>query len=255
VLGLARHPAVDRYDLSSLRLVTSGAAPLGPELEVACAERLGCPVNQAYGMTEAVPIALSEPGRPSYRPGTVGPLVADTEARLVDAETGEDCDTGGPGELWVRGPQVMLGYLDAPEATAATVTADGWLRTGDLCSIDAGGTITVLDRVKELIKVNALQVAPAELEDVLHAHPDVADCAVVPRPHEQVGEVPVAYVVARGDRFDAAAVKAFVDDRVASYKRLAEVCVIEEIPRSATGKILRRVLVERERAPAGASGA
>jgi acyl-CoA synthetase (AMP-forming)/AMP-acid ligase II len=253
-LGLARHPVVDRYDLSSLRLLCVGAAPMGAELETACADRLGCRVNQAYGMTEAVPITMSRPDRPGHRPGTVGRVVACTEARIVDPESGCAVPTGAPGELWVRGPQVMVGYLGDPDATAATVTADGWLRTGDLCTIDDAGVVTVADRLKELIKVNAMQVAPAELEDLLLAHPSIADCAVVPRPHERAGEVPVAYVVARGS-IDVDDVVSYVAGRVASYKRLADVIVVDEIPKSPTGKVLRRELVARERAMAAAGAA
>jgi acyl-CoA synthetase (AMP-forming)/AMP-acid ligase II len=251
-LGLARHPVVDRYDLSSLRLLLVGAAPMGAELETACAQRLGCRVNQAYGMTEAAPITMSRPDRASYRPGTVGPVIANTEARVVDPDSGEDVPAGESGELWVRGPQVMVGYLDDPASTAATVTADGWLRTGDLCTIDDAGVVTVADRLKELIKVNAMQVAPAELEDLLLTHPAIADCAVVPRPHEQTGEVPVAYVVARGP-IEPGVVKAYVAGSVAAYKRLADVVIVEEIPKSPTGKVLRRELVARERARTAAS--
>jgi acyl-CoA synthetase (AMP-forming)/AMP-acid ligase II len=251
-LGLARHPVVDRYDLSSLRLLLVGAAPMGAELETACAQRLGCLVNQAYGMTEAAPLTMSRPDRAGYRPGTVGPVIANTEARVVDPDSGVDVRSGVPGELWVRGPQVMVGYLDDPASTTATVTADGWLRTGDLCTVDDAGVITVADRLKELIKVNAMQVAPAELEDLLLTHPAVADCAVVPRPHEQTGEVPVAYVVARGP-IDPDDVKTHVASNVAAYKRLADVVIVDEIPKSPTGKVLRRELVARERARTAAS--
>jgi acyl-CoA synthetase (AMP-forming)/AMP-acid ligase II len=255
VLGLARHPAVDRYDLSSLRLLCSGAAPLGADLEMECAARLGCLVNQAYGMTEAVPISMSRPDRPGYRPGSVGTLVANTSVRIVDTESGQDSPLGQPGELWVRGPQVMAGYLGNPEATAECLTADGWLRTGDLCVVDDCGAITVIDRLKELIKVNAMQVAPAELEELLLSHPSVGDCAVVARPNDRTGEVPVAYVVPRRDEvIDVDAVKSFVASRVASYKRLAAVIVVDAIPKSPTGKILRRVLVERERELASVGG-
>jgi acyl-CoA synthetase (AMP-forming)/AMP-acid ligase II len=147
-LGLYRHPVVDRYDLSSLRLLLVGAAPMGAELEMACAQRLGCLVNQAYGMTEAVPITMSRPDRAGYRPGSVGPVVANTEARVVDPDSGDDVPPGVPGELWIRGPQVMVGYLDDPAATTATVTADGWLRTGDLCTIGDAGVVAVADRLK-----------------------------------------------------------------------------------------------------------
>ena len=154
-------------------------------------------------MTEMSPVChITAPGR--NRPGSSGRPVAGTECRLVDPESGEDCAPGEAGELWVRGPQVMLGYRNNPAATAATLTADGWLKTGDLAQIDADGYMTIVDRVKELIKVSGFQVAPAEIEALLVAHPEVADVAVVGVADEKCGEVPKAFVVAAaGARADA----------------------------------------------------
>jgi acyl-CoA synthetase (AMP-forming)/AMP-acid ligase II len=247
VLALAKHPLVDRYDLSSLEKVVSGSAPLSAQLQTACAERLGRFVGQAYGLTETGLIITASPhdGRPA-RPGSAGMLVPNTEARVVDPATGADAPPGEVGELWVRGPQLMNGYLGNPEATAAVLDAEGWLRTGDLVRFDANGWLFVVDRLKELIKYKGHQVAPAELEALLGAHPAVADCAVVGRPDEQAGEIPVAYVVPRRDVTGNELI-AYVADQVAPQHRVRAVEFVEQIPRSPAGKILRRVLVERER--------
>jgi acyl-CoA synthetase (AMP-forming)/AMP-acid ligase II len=245
-LALAGHPLVDSYDLSSLRLLGVGAAPLGAETERRCAERLGCLVAQGYGMTEAAAvIAVAPPHAP--RPGSVGRLVPGTEARVVDPTGGADLGPGRTGELWVRGPQVMRGYRHRPEATAHTVDGDGWLHTGDLCYLDDDGYLYVVDRLKELIKYKGYQVAPAELEHLLLTHPAVADAAVVPRPDPEAGEVPVAHVALRGEA-TAEELLAYVAERVAPYKKLRAVSLTDQVPRSPSGKLLRRVLVEAERA-------
>jgi acyl-CoA synthetase (AMP-forming)/AMP-acid ligase II len=252
VLDLARHPAVDRYDLSSLELVISGSAPLSAELETECAARLGRPVLQVYGLTETGPIvSLSRRDGAGRTPGGVGTLVPGTEVRLVDPAAGADLAPGETGELWVRGPQVMAGYLADPEATAAAIDGDGWLHTGDLGTVTAQGEVFVVDRVKELIKVSGFPVPPAELEALLGTHPAIADVAVVGRPDERRGERPVAFVVARGE-LSPDAVIGWAAERTAGYKRIAEVVVVEAIPRSPAGKILRRVL--RASLPAPAAG-
>jgi acyl-CoA synthetase (AMP-forming)/AMP-acid ligase II len=169
-----------------------------------------------------------------------------TEGRIVDPETGKDVGVGQSGEVWVRGPQVMKGYLNNPEATARTVDADGWLHTGDIGIVDEDGYLEIVDRLKELIKVKGFQVAPAELEAVLLKHPNIADAAVIPASDGDCGEVPKAFVVTR-EPMDAAAVMAFVEEHVAHYKRLRYVDFTDTIPKSPSGKILRRILVERER--------
>jgi acyl-CoA synthetase (AMP-forming)/AMP-acid ligase II len=169
-----------------------------------------------------------------------------TECRIVDVESARDSPAGQPGEVWIRGPQVMKGYLNNPEATARTLDRDGWLRTGDIGTVDDDGYLTIVDRLKELIKVKGYQVAPAELEALLLKHPGIADVAVIPVPDEECGEVPKAFVVSRGD-LTADEVIAFVHAQVAHYKRIRQVGFIDAIPKSASGKILRRVLVERER--------
>ena len=244
VLGLAKAPGVDGRDLA-LRVVISGAAPLDAETANRASERLGAPVRQGYGMTEASPVThfADDHELAAQDAGAIGHLVGSTEGRLVDPETGEDTD--GDGEIWIRGPQVMRGYLEAEEATRETLTEDGWLRTGDLARVEDGEVFRIVDRVKELIKYKGYQVPPAELEALLVSHPDVADAAVVPMPDEAGGEAPKACVVAAGDGLDTDALMAWVGERVAPYKRIRAVEIVDEIPKSASGKILRRLLVER----------
>ena len=220
----------------------SGAAPLGGDVAAAVGARLGCVVMQGYGMTEMSPVSHIVPEN-DPRDGRVGLTVANTECRLVDPATGTDAAPGGEGELWIRGPQVMLGYLNAPEATANTLTPDGWLKTGDLAAFDPDGQMSIRDRLKELIKVSGFQVAPAEVEADLLAHPDIADAAVIGVPDDQAGERPIAFLVPRaGHTLDVAALGPFLAEQLASYKRPREIRVIEAIPKSASGKILRRVL-------------
>src|SRR6266487_924448 len=245
VLALAKHPAVDGYDLSSVRAMMSGAAPLDAALETACARRVGCGFIQGYGLTEASPVTHAnsdEPGK--CKPGTVGELLPNTECRIVDAGSGTEVGPDEDGELLIRGPQVMRGYLNNPEATAATLDGDGWLHTGDIGHVDSDGYFTIVDRLKELIKYKGFQVPPAELEAVLRGHPAVADAAVVPLADQECGEVPKAFVVLRG-AVSAADLMAYVAERVAPYKKIRAVEVIDAIPKSPSGKILRRVLKER----------
>ena len=248
---LTRCPDLARYDLTSLRSILCAAAPLAPTAEQAAADRLGCVVRQGYGMTEASgPIATMLVGSEAARRGSVGQLVPSTEGKIVDLATGEALDTGQTGEILVRGPQVMRGYLNNPGATADTIEPDGWLHTGDVGYADDEGYLYVVDRVKEIIKYKAYQVAPAELEGVLGTHPAVADAAVVPSPDDEAGEIPKAFVVLNG-AVTADELMAFVAARVAPYKRVRAVEVVDAIPKSPSGKILRRVLVERERAAHG----
>jgi acyl-CoA synthetase (AMP-forming)/AMP-acid ligase II len=256
MLALAKHPLVSRYDLSSLRTLFSGAAPLSDSLSRACAERLGVVVRQGYGMTEASPGTHLSPEDPAkIKSGSVGPVIAGTECQVVHVDTGAPCGPMQDGELWVRGPQVMKGYLNRPEATALTVDADGWLHTGDIGYADHDGHFFIVDRLKELIKCKGYQVPPAELEAVLLTHPAVADAAVIPAPDEECGEVPKAFVVlksmpAGGDGAGLPTpddLMAYVAGKVASYKRLRLLEFIDQVPKSPSGKILRRVLVARER--------
>src|SRR5205809_3891782 len=213
-----------------------------------CVRRVGCQLIQGYGLTEASPVTHTVPDEPGKgRPGTIGQLLPNTECRIVDPATGGDLGPGEAGELLIRGPQVMTGYLNNPEATAETLDAAGWLHTGDIGHVDADGYFTTVDRLKELIKYKGFQVPPAELEAVLRTHPAVSDAAVIPIPDEEAGEVPKAYVVLKGD-VPLEALLAYVAERVAPYKRIRAVEVVDAIPRSPSGKILRRLLKERERA-------
>ncbi|HWT02519.1 MAG TPA: 4-coumarate--CoA ligase family protein [Pyrinomonadaceae bacterium] len=247
ILGLAKLPLIDEYDLSKLELIMSGAAPLGESLSNACAERLRCVIKQGYGLTETSPVThmcCEDPAGIKY--GSVGQCVPNTECKLVDLETGAELGPGQEGELWVRGPQVMKGYLNRPDATAQTVDADGWLHTGDIGYADEEGHFFIVDRAKELIKYKGFQVAPAELEAVLLTHPAVADAAVIPSPDEEAGEVPKAFVVLKNEATERE-LKEFVAARVAPHKKIRRLEFIDQIPKSPSGKILRRVLVQRER--------
>lgn len=239
---LARHPAGD-HDLASLELIVSGGAPLAPGPHERLLTRFPrVAVGQGYGLTETA-VAVSGPdGRAGTPPGTVGRPMAGTALRVVDP-AGRDLGPGEAGELLVRGPQVMAGYLGRPAATAAAF-AGPWLRTGDLGHVRGDGTVVLEGRLKELIKVDALQVAPAELEALLLSHPRVADAAVVGRPDERHGEVPVAMVVPDG-ALDADALAGWVAARVAPHKRLRAVRTVSAIPRTPSGKILRRALPVR----------
>jgi acyl-CoA synthetase (AMP-forming)/AMP-acid ligase II len=241
--ALADDPRVDEHDLSSLRTVVTGGAHLGPDIEARVSERLRCFARQGYGMTEATCTISAPLERPST-PGTAGWLTPGTEARLVDPVTGADVDGDRPGELWIRGPQVMEGYHGLPDETAATLTPDGWLKTGDVARLEQGETWRIVDRVKELIKYKGYQVPPAELEALLIGHPAVADAAVIPIADEQGGEAPKACVVCT-EELDADELMAWVGERVAPYKRIRAVEVVDEIPKSASGKILRRLLRDR----------
>ena len=243
VQELARHPAVDRFDLSSLRSILCAAAPMGAELEQAAADRLGCVVRQGYGMTEASgPITTTLSG--TIRRGSVGLLVPSTESKIVDLADGHELAAGGPGEILVRGPQVMRGYLNQPEATAATLEPDGWLHTGDVGTFDADGFLWLVDRVKEIIKYKAYQVAPAELEAVLISHPEIADAAVIGVPDKESGEeLPKAFVVRTpGAQLTEDAVIEYMAGKVAPHKKIRIVEFIETVPKSAAGKILRKDL-------------
>jgi acyl-CoA synthetase (AMP-forming)/AMP-acid ligase II len=248
VLALARHPLVDQFDLSSVVLVNSGAAPLDEALQRACAERLGCLVTQGYGMTETSLACHVTPQDPAkVRSGSVGLTLPNMESKLVDVATGATLPAGERGEICVRGPNVMRGYWNDPEATARTLDAEGWLHTGDVGHADADGYFYVVDRVKELIKYKGMQVAPAELEGLLLSHPAVADAAVIPSPDEEAGEVPKAFIVLR-QPVAPTELMDWVAARVAPHKKIRRLAVVDAIPKSASGKILRRVLVEQERA-------
>jgi len=262
LVALAKHPLVDQYDLSSLRSILSGAAPLDEQLALTVEQRLrkgaedGVTVAQGYGMTELSPVSHTTPD-PGHEPpgaegyevpkGSVGYAIPNTECRLVDPSSGEDAAEGDRGELWIRGPQVMKGYLNNEKATAETVDSEGWLHTGDVAIVDERGVYTVVDRVKELIKYKGYQVAPAELEAVLLGHPEIADAAVIGVPEQGTGEeLPKAFVVrAPGSELSEEAVMAYMAEKVAPHKKIRFVEFIDAVPKSAAGKILRKDLKAR----------
>ncbi|HEX6285783.1 MAG TPA: AMP-binding protein, partial [Pyrinomonadaceae bacterium] len=251
VLALSKHPIVDNYRLPKLKTIFSGAAPLGEDLTRACMDRLGCVVRQGYGLTETSPVTHSSPAPPrELKFGSVGVPAPNTECKIVDLGTGDALPPGERGEVCVRGPQVMKGYLNAPDATAQTIDPEGWLHTGDIGYADEDGHFFIVDRAKELIKYKGFQVAPAELEALLLTHPCIADAAVIPYPDDEAGEVPKAIVVLKQEAEPETILK-YVAERVAPHKKIRHLEFVDKIPKSPSGKILRRVLVEAERAKAG----
>ena len=245
VLALAKGGAAHERRLSSVRKLFSAAAPLSATVTSLCCARLGCGLQQGYGLTETSPGTHTSADHPAgAKPGSIGRPIANTECRVVDPVTGQDVEPGCDGEIWIRGPQVMVGYLNRPDATREMVTEDGWLRTGDIGHADADGDFFIVDRLKELIKYKGMQVAPAELESLLLSHPAVADAAVVAQPDEEAGEIPRAFVVLKGPA-TAESLMAFVAGRVSSYKKIRRLEFIDAIPKSPSGKILRRLLRDR----------
>jgi acyl-CoA synthetase (AMP-forming)/AMP-acid ligase II len=245
VLTLATSDRVDDFDLSSLRVVTAGAAPLDGALARAFAARIGCRIKQGYGMTELGGSSHTAPDHGPDKPESIGPALPGVQCRVIDTATGADVGPGEPGELLIRCAAVMAGYLGNQAATGAMIDADGWLHTGDVVTVDPDGWFRVTGRIKELIKYKGFQVAPAELEGVLLTHPAVDDAAVVRSPDEVAGEVPKAFIVLRGS-VSADELVGWLGERVAPYKRVRRVEFVDQIPRSAAGKILRRLLVEQE---------
>ncbi|KAI1385043.1 acetyl-CoA synthetase-like protein [Hypoxylon trugodes] len=252
VLALAKHPAVGKYDLSSVKWLGSGAAPLGRELVEQVWDRLTIPVVQGYGLSETSP-AVTKTNIVDWKRfnGSCGKLLPNVEAKIVDVDTGAERGLGeGEGELWFRGPNIFPGYLNRPELQDSTFSKDGFFKTGDIGYADAKGNFYITDRLKELIKYKGFQVAPAELEAILLGHNEITDACVVPaHDRERETEVPRAYVVLRPDvpRNDekAAEIIKFIEDRVAQHKRLrGGVRFVDEVPKNASGKLLRRVLKE-----------
>jgi len=246
VLALSRAREVDNYDLSKLRLIHCGAASLPHNIAQACEQRLGCDIRYGYGLTEVSPLSHASLPPRTDKPGSVGYCLPNTQCRILDYTTGVELGPNQEGEIWLRGPQVMKGYLGNPKATMNMITGEGWLRTGDIGYADEEGRLYVVDRLKELIKYKGRQVAPAELEAVLLSHPAIADAGVIPSPDDEAGELPKAFVVLKGE-VTAQEIMEFVAARVAPHKRIRRVEFVNEIPKSPSGKILRRILVERER--------
>jgi acyl-CoA synthetase (AMP-forming)/AMP-acid ligase II len=241
-VAMANHPDLERYDLSSLRYLLWAATPIVPDVAESVSARTGVPWLHAYGTTEAPCLHCNPVHHPDrWRLDSPGLPLSDLQVRIVDIESRVAVSGGETGEILIRGPQVMAGYL--PEEANDEVFEDGWLRTGDIGWVEPEGWIHITDRAKEMIKVNAFQVAPAELEVLLHSHPAVADCAVYGVPDPRTGETPKAAVVLRaGALVSEQELVEFVAEQVATYKRIHTFDFVDEIPRNASGKVLRRVL-------------
>ncbi|XP_009790448.1 4-coumarate--CoA ligase-like 9 [Nicotiana tabacum] len=254
VVAMAKSDLALKYDLSSLKLLACGGAPLGKEVAERFKSRFpNVMIIQGYGLTETTGGATGMSGpEESDRYGSAGRLAVNAEAKIVDPDSGETLPPGQRGELWIRGPTIMKGYVGDKQATSATLDSEGWLKTGDLCYFDADGFLYVVDRLKELIKYKAYQVPPAELEHLLQSIPDVADAAVIPYPDEEAGEIPMAYIVRRpGSTISESQIIDAIAKQVAPYKKIRRVAFINAIPKSPAGKILRRELVNH--ASSGAS--
>jgi len=244
---LTSNPVINKYNLSSLKYVKAGAMPIPSEIKERWEQLTGVKMVLGYGLSEASPETHDSPlGR--VKPGTVGIPIMDTDARIVDEETGEiGLLPGKVGELLIKGPQVMKGYLNRPEDNKEALR-NGWLYTGDLALMDEEGYFRIVDRKKETIKYKGYTIAPAEVEAVLYQHPAVRECAVVGKPDTSVGEVPKAYIVLKdGHTLSREELIRFCEQKVAPYKRVREVEFVDEIPKTQVGKILRRVLRDRER--------
>jgi len=227
---------------ATVRVAASGAARLPLDVVTACRQRYGIDITEGYGLTEASPVVTSATGAANFKPGSIGAPLPGVQVRLVDLD-GEDVLVGDPGEIWVRGPNVFKGYWDDPEATAAALTEDGWLRTGDVAVVDDDGDLFLVDRIKDLIIVSGFNVFPAEVEKVLLEHPAVEQCAVVGVPHPYTGEAVKAYVVVRpGSSVEEDGLIAFAAEHLARYKCPEKVMFVDELPVGVSGKVLRRVL-------------
>ncbi|KAF6138514.1 hypothetical protein GIB67_022548 [Kingdonia uniflora] len=248
VLAIAKCPVVDNYDLSSIRTIMSGAAPMGKELEDTVRAKIpSAKLGQGYGMTEAGPVlsmCLAFAKQPfEIKSGSCGTVVRNAEIKIIDPDTSAFLPRNQPGEICIRGAQIMKGYLNDPEASERTIDKEGWLHTGDIGYIDDDDEIFIVDRLKELIKYKGFQVAPAELEAILLTHPEISDAAVVSMKDDDAGEVPIAFVVrANGYKITEDEIKQFITKQVVFYKRLNRVFFIEAIPKAPSGKILRKEL-------------
>lgn len=232
----------DAAAFSGVRLAVSGAAALPDDVADEVRERFGVVLHQGYGLTEASPIVTTTALTDDPRPGSIGPPLPGVEIRLVD-DDGADVLVGDPGEVWVRGPNVFAGYWNDREATERALTSEGWLRTGDVAVADELGVLSLVDRTKDVVIVSGFNVYPAEVEGVLRDHPHVAEVAVVGEPHERTGETVVAYVVAvPGAEADIGELRAAVAGQLARYKCPTRIELVEELPRTAVGKVLRREL-------------
>ncbi len=248
-IALIGYADLRRYDWSSLRFVSNGAAPISPEVAKKFQELTGVTVHHQWGLTEASPVVASNPWD-RIKIESQGIPVSNTEHKVIDPDTCEELPIGDIGELVVKGPQIMKGYWNRPKETEeAFLTLEGekWLRTGDIARIDEDGYEYLVDRRKEIIKFKGFSVSPVELEKLLFLHPAVADCAVIGVPDPYAGEIPKAFVV-RKPRIKSTAreITDFVKRRIAEYKWIRQIEFVDNIPRTSSGKILRRALRERE---------
>ena len=235
------HESAPADSFITVRLAASGASRLDPALAQQFRDRFGVGIGEGYGLTEASP-TVTAAAFPSPRVGTVGAPLPGVEVRVVDTD-GSDVLEGDPGEIWVRGPNVFTGYWHDTEATNRALTADGWLRTGDIAVVDDRGDLTIVDRVKDLIIVSGFNVYPAEVEEVLLMHPGILEAAVIGVPNPHSGESVKALVVPRSDRMlDEDEVIEFCTSQLARYKCPTKVLVVQSLPRGAAGKLLRREL-------------
>eukprot|EP01018_Ginkgo_biloba_P019716 Gb_21821 [translate_table: standard] len=247
LLALTKTDIANKFDLSSLDTVTSGAAPLSKEVTEEFISRFPrITLMQGYGLTETAALGTTTNTLEESRHyGTAGLLSPNFEAKIVDPDSGTPLPPNQRGELWLRGPTVMKGYFNNPEATASALDSEGWLHTGDLCYIDLEGYVFVVDRLKELIKYKGYQVAPAELEAILLSHPEIADAAVVPFPDKESGQIPMAFIVRKaGSTVSDASIVDYVAQQVAPYKKIRRVAFVSAIPKTAAGKILRKDLMK-----------
>ncbi|KAG6593347.1 4-coumarate--CoA ligase 1, partial [Cucurbita argyrosperma subsp. sororia] len=248
LLAIAKSSEFEKYDMSSVRVLKSGGAPLGKKLEDTVREKFPTAIlGQGYGMTEAGPVltmSLAFAKEPfPVKAGACGTVVRNAEMKIIDPETGVSLPANSAGEICIRGDQIMKGYLNDLESTKRTIDKEGWLHTGDIGFIDDDDELFIVDRLKELIKFKTFQVAPAELEALLIAHPKLSDAAVIGMPDEQAGELPVAFVVkANGGEITEEDVKQFISEQVVFYKRLKRVFFVNAIPKAPSGKILRKEL-------------
>ena len=240
---LVKQADLSSRNLKSLRFLNIGGGALTPEIGAAFTSATGVTVNQAYGLTESSPTTHANP-LARIKHDSIGLAIADTFAKIVDPRTLEEADPGETGELWIKGPQIMKGYYRNPEASRQTLV-DGWLRTGDIARMDGEGYTFIVDRLKELIKYKSYQVPPTELENLLMEMAEVVDCAVVGKPDEEAGELPVAFVAPRDRSVTEEHIKEYVAAHVAPYKKIRQVIFVDAIPRAASGKLLRRSLKSR----------
>ncbi|OIT26698.1 4-coumarate--coa ligase-like 9, partial [Nicotiana attenuata] len=248
VVAMAKSELVLKYDLTSLKLVACGGAPLGREVAERFKARFSnVEIVQGYGLTESTGAGtgMIRPEE-TARYGSAGRLADNLEAKIVDPDSEEALPPGKRGELWIRGPTIMKGYVGDKQETSATLNSEGWLKTGDLCYFDSDGFLFIVDRLKELIKYKAYQVPPAELEQLLQSIPEIADAAVIPYPDEEAGQIPMAYVVRKpGSTISECHIVDSIAKQVAPYKKIRRVAFINSIPRSPAGKILRRELIDQ----------